>query len=122
MVEGIIKQNKPLVQVTVASWLQGVKDVLALVDTGFTGDLSISKETMEELGLGVRSIKAVTFGDEKVKNMPFSKTSMYVGKRKCDVDVLIAGEKGRAKIGIGLLTKLGFKLEVDYRNDSVRLS
>lgn len=82
MIKGSILNNRPLITITIGGLFYGVQDIVALVDTGFTGELKISPDKLPELGLQITNTQPVTLGDGRTINM--SASLAYVGDgRSC---------------------------------------
>ena len=71
MIKGIVHNNRPLISLIVG-WKLGVQEIVALVDTGFTGELKLSPEKATELGLQTTHTETVMLADEKTVNMQAS--------------------------------------------------
>lgn len=118
MVRGIINNNRPLISVIIG-WKLGVQEAVALVDTGFTGELKISPEKALELGLQVTHTEPVTLGDENTVNMEASLALVSMEGVVNVVNVLIA--KGIPIIGIGFLRRFGYSLNLEVKYNSLIL-
>ena len=118
MIRGIVHNNKPLISLIVG-WKLGVQEVVALVDTGFTGELKISHEKATELGLETTHTERVTLGDENTVDMRASLALVSMEGTPNVVSVLIS--KGIPIIGVGLLRRFGYALNMDVRYNSLVL-
>lgn len=118
MIKGVISNNRPLIS-TIIGWRLGVQEVIALVDTGFTGELKISPEKAIELGLQTTHTERVMLGDEKEVFMPASLALVSMEGTTNVVNVLIA--QGITIIGVGLLRKFGYALNIDFKYNSLIL-
>ncbi len=118
MIKGIIHNNRPLISLIVG-WELGVQEIVALVDTGFTGELKISPEKVSELGLEVTHTEPVKLADENVVNMQASLALISMESVVNMVNVLIS--KGMPIIGVGLLRKYGYALNMDVKYNSLVL-
>src|SRR3990167_9054114 len=107
MIKGIIHNNRPLISLVVG-WKLGVQDLIALVDTGFTGELKISPEKAVELGLQITHTEPVTLADEKTVNMQASLALVSMEGVMNVVNVLVS--QGIPIIGVGLLRRFGYAL------------
>lgn len=114
MIEGVIVENKPLIRVVVG-WRLGVQEIVALVDTGFTGELKISPAKATELGLQVTHTEPVSLGDERVVNMQAALAVVAMEGQTNLVDVLIG--HGKPVIGVGLLKRFGYTLTVLFKRN-----
>lgn len=117
MLTSQIKDDRPVITITVGSLLE-VQNVLALVDTGFTAELKISSEIAEELGIKTEYTERVSLaaGDPIVIGAGFAFVSMEGVTHK--VSVLIGG---RPSIGVSLLRKFGYTLNMDFPNNVFHL-
>ncbi len=118
MIKGVIHNNKPLISLIIG-WKLGVQEAVALVDTGFTGELKISPEKALELGLEITHTEPVILGDEKAVNMGASLALVSMEGVANVVNVLVAN--GSPLIGIGLLRKFGYALNVEVKYNSLTL-
>lgn len=118
MIRGIVHNNRPLISVVVG-WKLGVQEVVALVDTGFTGELKISPEKATELGLEITHTEPVTLGDDKTVDMEASLAMVSMEGNPNVVSVLIA--QGIPIIGVGLLRRFGYALNMDVKYNSLVL-
>lgn len=85
-----------------------MQEIVALVDTGFTGELKISPEKVSELGLRITHTQPISLADESKVNMPASLALVLMKGVVNIVSVLIS--KGRPIIGVGLLKRFGYTL------------
>src|SRR3989338_3860829 len=112
MIKGVIHNNRPLISLVVG-WKLGVQDLIALVDTGFTGELKISPEKAIELGLQTTHTEPVILADEKTVNMEASLALVSMEGSANTVSVLIA--QGIPIIGVSLLRRFGYTLNIDFK-------
>ncbi|MBU2545244.1 hypothetical protein KKC65_02225 [Patescibacteria group bacterium] len=75
MIEGVIHRNRPLASIAVG-WRSGVQEIVALIDTGFTGELKLSKEKASELGLILTHTEHIHLADDSKIDMPASLASV----------------------------------------------
>lgn len=90
-----------------------LKSIKAVIDTGFTGDLTVPKAVIEELGFGLRGIQEVVLGDGSTQFF-----EMYVGSVIWDGQmkrVEVNAAETDALIGMGLLALIGMGLLEDYK-------
>ncbi|MDP1688681.1 MAG: hypothetical protein Q8L47_00940 [bacterium] len=118
MIKGVVHQNRPLISLIVG-WELGVQEIVALVDTGFTGELKISPEKAFELGLQTTHTEPVTLADEKTVNMQASLALVSMEGSANVVSVLIA--QGIPIIGVSLLRRFGYTLNIDFKYNSLTL-
>ncbi len=89
------------------------------MDTGFTGELKISPEKATELGLQVTHTEPVTLADEKTIYMRASLAIVSMEGTMNVVNVLIS--QGIPIIGVGLLRRFRYALNLDVRYNSLVL-
>ena len=118
MIKGIIHNNRPLISLVVG-WKLGVQELIALVDTGFTGELKISPEKALELGLQTTHTERVTLADENEIFMQASLALVDMEGIANVVNVLIS--KGIPIIGVGLLRRYSYALNMDVKYNSLIL-
>ena len=118
MIRGIIHDNRPLISLIVG-WKLGVQETVALVDTGFTGELKISPQTAIELGLQITHTEPVILGDQKTVNMQASLAVVSMEGVMNVVNVLVT--EGITIIGVGLLRRFGYALNMDVKYNSLVL-
>ena len=118
MIRGTIHNNRPFISL-IAGWRLGVQETVALVDTGFTGELKISPEKALELGLQITHAEPVTLADEKTVYMQASLALVSMEGVRNVVNVLVS--KGTTIIGVGLLRRFGYALNMDVKYNSLLL-
>lgn len=118
MIKGVIYNNRPLISLVVG-WKLGVQEFVALVDTGFTGELKISPEKALELGLQTTHTERVTLADENEVFMQASLALVNLEGVANVVNVLIS--KGIPTIGVGLLRRYSYILNMDVKYNSLIL-
>lgn len=119
MISGVLgKANRPLIPLVVG-WNRGVQEIVALIDTGFSGELKVPSKMIGELGLEITHAQPVLLADGTNTIMRASLAFVAMEGDTREVDVLIA--EGPPVIGGGLLKLFGYKLVVDYKGDSVSL-
>ena len=114
MVVGAVRKNRPLINLVIG-WGLKTKEVLALVDTGFTGELKLSAKEAIDLGIASTHLKFVQLANGE-------KSQMYAGLAMVSmegvenmVSALISG--GMPIIGVGLLKRFGYNLNIDFKKD-----
>ena len=118
MIKGVIYNNRPLISLIVG-WRLGVQDTVVLVDTGFTGELKISPEKALELGLQITHTERVTLADEKTVYMQASLALVSMEGVMNVVNVLVS--QGTPLVGVGLLRRFGYALNMDVKYNSLIL-
>lgn len=118
MVEGFMRGNIPLVTVTVSNH-GNVLDVTFTLDTGFSEDLLITPEIVSELELEtIDTVNIFNANGEKVLLNTSFVSSILEGETQ-DVQVIISN--GFPLLGIGFLTKFGYKAIIDCKERTVTL-
>lgn len=119
MIKGHIRQdNRPAVPLVVGGRL-GTQEVIAIIDTGFTGELKLPLDMSRGLGLGVTHTQTVLLANEGVTQVPSALAFVTMEGVSRDIDVLIT--KGQPIVGVNLLRKFGYSLFVDYTSGEVNL-
>jgi predicted aspartyl protease len=118
MISGIFVGNTPWISLLVA-WGQSVKNQAFILDTGFTGDLQVTRKISQELSLKETGVERVGIADGSEVLMPSALAIASMEGDTNHVNVLIS--KGSPLAGIGLLTKFGYKAIVDCKHRTVRL-
>lgn len=118
MVTGIISGRMPLVQITVGYGL-AVQEPLAILDTGFTGDLQIPEEIAKELDLEPIGVASVKMADGNDIELATAMAVVSMENETRAVEVIISD--GAPLIGMDLLYKFGYKAIVDCKKDEVKL-
>ena len=118
MIRGTIHNNRPFISLIVG-WRLGVQETVALVDTGFTGELKISSVKALELGLQITHAEPVTLADEKIVTMQASLALVSMEGVMNVVNVLVS--QGIPIIGVGLLRRFGYALNMDVKYNSLIL-
>lgn len=118
MIKGIVHNNQPLISLAVG-WSLGIQEIVALIDTGFSGELKVSPTLASQLGLETTHAEPVTLADETTVNIPASLAVVSMENTKDIVSVLIA--HGIPIIGVGLLKRFGYALHIDFKKDALIL-
>lgn len=120
MVEGFMRGNIPLITVTIFN-RDNVLDVTFTLDTGFTEDLLITPDIVRELELEIADTDTINIfnanGEKVLLNTSF--VSAVMENETKDVQVIISN--GTPLLGIGFLTKFGYKAIVDCKQRTVIL-
>lgn len=118
MIKGAFDGNRPLISLVVG-WQLEVQEMVALIDTGFTGELKLSSVRASKLGLQVTHTELITLANEKSVNMPAGLAVVAMEGAKNTVSVLIS--EGTPIIGVGLLKKFGYNLNINFKTESIIL-
>ncbi|MBD2325692.1 clan AA aspartic protease [Alkalinema sp. FACHB-956] len=119
MISGYVNANREaIIQVAIVGSSKQLKSVRAIIDTGFTGDLTLPRDVIDELGFTLRGFQRVILGDGSVQYF-----EMFVGIVIWDGqmrDAEINAAETDSLVGMGLLED--YKLEVEGRpNGEVRI-
>lgn len=115
MMSGYVNTNREaILQIAIVGENKKLKSIKAVIDTGFTGDLTLPKTAIDDLGFVLRGFQKVTLGDGSVQYF-----DMYVGAVIWDgqmrqVEIHVA--ETDSLIGMGLLEE--YKLEMNVRPGS----
>ena len=115
MMSGYINTNREaILQIAILGDNKKLKSIKAVIDTGFTGDLTLPQSTIDDLGFILRGFQKVTLGDGSTQYF-----DMYVGSVIWDgqvrqVEIHVA--ETDSLIGMGLLEE--YKLEINVRPGS----
>lgn len=118
MVRGIVHKNRPVIKLLIG-WGLKAQRIIVLVDTGFTGELKLSSKEAMELGIVPTHMERIQLADGKSINMFAGLASVTMEGVENDVDVFISG--GIPIIGIGLLRRFGYNLNIDFKKDIILL-
>lgn len=118
MLRGEFIENLPCVRVTIG-WGQTVQTVTFVLDTGFTGDLQVSHDIARELNLEIMGVIPTKIADGKIVGMPTGVAIASMEGMNNYVEVLIS--EGTPLLGIGFLTKFGYKAIIDCKVKEVSL-
>jgi clan AA aspartic protease len=110
MIIGSVNTNREaVIQIAVLSDSQQIKAVRAVIDTGYTGDLMVSRAIVDELGLFLQAIQDATLGDGSLTTF-----EMYAGSVIWDGQVRrveVNASETECLVGMGLLEE--YKLEIE---------
>ncbi len=112
MIQGLVTpQNRPTILLTVG-WNNTVQQIVAIVDTGFTGDLKVPPITAVELGLATTHAEPVRVADGRTSQM--RACLVYVSMEGVIKTVSALVAPGDVILGIGLLKKFGYNLQINF--------
>jgi clan AA aspartic protease len=110
MILGSVNASREaIVQIVVLNESKQTQVINAVIDTGYTGDLMLPKDIVEELQLSLRGIQEATLGDDSVAVF-----EIYTGSVIWDGEIRnveINASEVSALLGMGMLEN--FKLEVE---------
>ena len=119
MITGELDENRPYITVPIR-WAGRVQEIPVLIDTGFDGDIRISRKEAEDLKLIFDHSQRFEFADGSKKDVPGS-----IGYSECNGvinSVNIAILDGQAMIGMGFLEKFSAILTINLKQKSVTIS
>jgi len=112
MIIGNVNANREaIIQIAVLGDYKNIKSVKAVIDTGYTGDLMLSRAIINELGLTLRGLQDAILGDGSLTMF-----EMYAGSVIWDGQIRraeINASETELLIGMGLLEE--YKLEIEGR-------
>jgi clan AA aspartic protease len=116
---GYVNVNREaIIQVAIVGDSKQLKSVRAIIDTGFTGDLTLPKNAIDELGFTLRGLQRIVLGDGSIQYF-----EMFVGVVIWDGqmrEVEINAAETDSLVGMGLLED--YKLEIEGRpNGEVKI-
>ena len=114
MVKGLVHKNRPVIKLTVANGLKD-KKIIVLVDTGFTGELILSTKEVMDLSISPDRMETVQLANGKPVRMFAGSAEVSMEGIKNSVEVLISDSF--PMIGVGLLKRFGYNLNIDFKND-----
>lgn len=91
-----------------------------VIDTGFTGSLSLPASLLRRLDTDPFGTETYRLADGRLVDLPVHIAKVEVGGRVWDVEAIVGD--GSALIGMELLEKLGKRLELDFESQSAALS
>jgi clan AA aspartic protease len=113
MILGIVNANREaVIQIAVVSDSKNIKSVKAVIDTGYTGDLMLSRAIVDELGLTLRGLQEAVLGNGSIQMF-----RMYAGSVIWDGQVRrieINASETESLVGMGLLEGYKFEMEGKY--------
>ncbi len=120
MISGYVNANREaIIQVAIVGSSNQLKSIRAIIDTGFTGDLTLPRNVIDQLGFTLRGLQRVILGDGSLQYF-----EMFVGVVIWDGqirEVEINAAETDSLIGMGLLED--YKLEMEGRpNGEVRIT
>jgi clan AA aspartic protease len=120
MISGYVNANREaIIQVAIVGDSKQLKSVRAIIDTGFTGDLTLHRNIIDQLGFTLRGFQRVILGDGSLQYFEmFVGVVIWDGKMR---EVEINAAETDSLIGMGLLED--YKLEMEGRpNGEVRIT
>lgn len=118
MIEGYFDGNVPMIGIIVGSG--EVAHIHSVVlDTGFTGDLQITPQLTQDLGLAISVAEKMRVADGRIVAVPTTFAFIELEGIKKYVHVLVS--ESISLVGISLLSRFQYKAIVDCRYKTVTL-
>jgi clan AA aspartic protease len=111
ILDSVNANREAIIQIAVFGDRKQVKSVRPVIDTGYTGDLMLPREIINELGLTFRGIQEAILGDGSLRMLEMSAGFViWDGKvRRVEVNA----SETESLVGMGLLEE--YKLEIEGR-------
>ncbi len=119
MIKGLFVGNTPWVEVVVI-WGKSVQKPLAILDTGFSGDLQVTPKIAKQLQLVSAGTVNVKIANGQVVQVPISKAVSSMEGAQKYIEVLVA--ESTPLVGIGFFSKFSYKVVVDCKNRKISLA
>lgn len=118
MLQGVFVDNTPLIKIVVG-FGKSIQTPIVVLDTGFTGDLQVTRQMANELGLRIIGATRTQIANGQIVDIPVAQAlSVMEGVQK-SIQVLISGNMPLA--GISFLSKFSYQAVVDCKNKTVTL-
>ncbi len=121
MVEGKFPINDILAPMipAVISWDGGVQTPFFVLDTGFTGDIAVTEQMANDLGLKFDSVSPMQTATGKIEYMSTATAFATMEGETLYITAILV--KGKPLLGISFMQKFNYKAIVDCKNKLVRL-
>ncbi len=119
MIIGKLADNRPYIVIPIR-WGNKVQEIVALIDTGFDGDVRLPSEYKNELGLIFDHIERFQFADSSEKDIPASIAYSELNGATNSLDIAILD--GTPMIGMGFLKKFQTILSINLKQNTVELA
>lgn len=118
MAKGFFIENTPFIKVKIG-YGKSVQDPVAILDTGFSGDLQINKQIADRLGIEPIGAIPVKIANGQVIIVETALAVAQMEGETAAVDIIISD--GMPLVGMEFLMKFDYKLELDCKNKQVEL-
>lgn len=108
----------PMVPAVIA-WDQAVQTPSFILDTGFSGDIAVTKELGEQLGLDFNTVMTLGQASGEFKAFPVANAIAKMEGQSLLITAILV--KGKPLMGITFMEKFRYKATVDCKNKIVRL-
>lgn len=119
MIQGKLVDSRPYAIIPIR-WGNKVQEILALIDTGFDGDIRVSPEQANDLGLILDHVERFQFANGSQKDIPASVAYSEINGVINSLDIAIL--QGTPMIGMGFLKKFQTILTINLKQSSVELA
>ncbi|MBU1015290.1 hypothetical protein KKI17_02535 [Patescibacteria group bacterium] len=119
MIQGGFRGDGIPVVPLIVGWKSGVQEIIAMLDTGFSGELKVPPEVKKELGLVTTHIQPTLLANNQIEQSEAALAYASLEGATEEVTVLIT--PGFPAIGSGLLRRLNFALAINFRKNIVTL-
>lgn len=119
MTKGDLKDNRPYITISI-TWGGRVQDIPALIDTGFDGDVRVSREEAKYLNLITEHVQVLGFADGSTKDVPGSVGYVEFNNMINVVNITILD--GGSTIGMGFLKKFNAILTINLKQKCVTIA
>ena len=120
MIRGaIITNNRPAIIVNIG-WKEMVQQVVAIIDTGFTGELKIPPESMRDFNVFPTHTERIELANKSIVPMPACLLEVSLEGEVKTVEAVV--DEGDILIGVGLLKKFGYILKIDFKHRNIELT
>ncbi len=112
MMSGYVNDSREaILQIALVGDSKRLKSVRAIIDTGFTGDLTVPKSVIDELGFTIRGFQEVILADGSRQYFEMCVGSIIWNGQMRQVEINAA--ETDSLVGMGLLED--YKLEIEGR-------
>ena len=113
MMSGYVNDSREaILQIALVGDSKRLKSVRAIIDTGFTGDLTVPKSVIDELGFTIRGFQKVILADGSRQYFEMCVGSIIWNGQIRQVEINAA--ETDSLVGMGLLEN--YKLEIEGRS------
>ena len=113
MMSGYVNDSREaILQIALVGDSKRLKSVRAIIDTGFTGDLTVPKSVIDELGFTIRGFQKVILADGSRQYFEMCVGSIIWNGQVRQVEINAA--ETDSLVGMGLLEN--YKLEIEGRS------
>lgn len=119
MIQGMLRKDSIPVVPLIIGWELGVQEIVAILDTGFSGELKVPPHMKGELGLRTTHIQATLLANGQIAQVEAALAYVALEGMREEVTVLIT--PSFPAVGSGLLRRLGFQIKINYRKGEVIL-